>query len=255
MSELKLLVATHKSYIFPKADCYMPIHVGKRNSKLDLGIQGDDTGENISDKNSSFCELTALYWAWKNLDDYKYIGLVHYRRYFSGKGLQLNGNYIASEFDLLADLSQEYEVIAAKKRNYCIETVYEHYKNAHFIKDLESVREIIEQEFPDYLSSFEKVMLGKTLHLFNMFIMSKPYFEQYCDWLFRILFKLEEKIDISGYDDYQKRVFGFLAERLFNVWLVKQELRIKERKVICLDGDNLLKKAIGLLKRKYLNRR
>lgn len=102
MSELKLLVATHKSYIFPKADCYMPIHVGKRNSKLDLDIQGDDTGENISDKNSSFCELTALYWAWKNLDDYKYIGLVHYRRYFSGKGLQLNGNYIASEFDLLA---------------------------------------------------------------------------------------------------------------------------------------------------------
>lgn len=255
MIPIKILVATHKPYIFPKSDNYIPIHVGKRNSKLDLDIQTDDTGENISGKNSYFCELTALYWAWKNLDDYKYIGLVHYRRYFSGKGLQLNGKYIASESELLADLTQEYDIIAVKKRNYYIESVYEHYKNAHFIKDLDLVREIIEQEFPDYLPSFKKVMLGKKLHLFNMFIMSKKNFEQYCDWLFRILFKLEEKIDISNYDKYQRRVFGFLAERLFNVWLIKQELIIKERKVVCLDGDNLFKKVIGFLKRKYLHKR
>ena len=85
--------------------------------------------------------------------------------------------------------------------------------------------------------------------------MSKVHFEQYCEWLFHILLKLECQIDISNYDVYQKRVFGFLAERLFNVWLVKNQLKVKEQKVVALEGENLVKKAIGLLKRKFLPKR
>lgn len=251
MSKMKILIATHKAYDFPNDACYLPIQVGKANSSLDLGVESDNSGKNISEKNKTFCELTALYWAWKNLENYKYIGLVHYRRYFSGLELDLKGKKIASQSELLADLAI-YDVIVAKKRNYYIESVFNHYKNAHFVKDLDKTKEIIEQCFPDYLSAFNQVMKGRKLHLFNMFVMSRQHFMQYCEWLFVILFKLEKQIDISSYDDYQKRVFGFLAERLFNVWLVKNKIKYKERRVVSLEGEKLVKKAIGLLTRKFL---
>lgn len=254
MAKLKILIATHKQYEFPKADYYLPIHVGKANNTLDLGIQADDFGENISNKNTSFCELTAIFWAWKHLKDEDYIGLVHYRRYFKGKQIRLKNKKIASETELLEDLKC-CNVIASKQRNYYIESVYNHYKNAHFVKDLEATRKILEQDFPEYIPAFEKIMQGKKLHLFNMFVMSRAYFEQYCEWLFAILFKLEKQIDISGYDNYQKRVFGFLSERLFNVWLVKNQLKVKERKVVAVEGEQLIEKAIGLLKRKFLKKR
>lgn len=79
---LKIIVCCHKEV--PKLDesVFMPIHVGKKNAKVDLGIPGDDTGDNISEMNYLYCELTGLYWAWKNLEA-DYLGLCHYRRLFS----------------------------------------------------------------------------------------------------------------------------------------------------------------------------
>lgn len=253
MSKVKILIATHKQYQFPNSSAYVPIYVGKLLHQQQLDIQGDDTGDNISLKNGTFCELTALYWVWKNnvFPESDYIGLVHYRRYFKGKGLKIKGYAIASEHELLAGLAQ-CDAIVAKKRNYYIETIYEHYKNAHYVKDLDLVERIIAQDFPEYATAFKKVMSGKTLHLFNMFVLNRTHFSQYCEWLFSILFKLEKQIDITSYDCYQKRVFGFLAERLFNVWLVYHGLNIKEVNVVSLEGENLLKKAFGLLKRKFL---
>ena len=79
--DIKILVATHKKYWMPEDDVYLPIHVG-REGKADLGYVGDNTGDNISEKNANYCELTGLYWAWKNLKC-DYIGLCHYRRYFA----------------------------------------------------------------------------------------------------------------------------------------------------------------------------
>ena len=80
---IKILVATHKQYWMPEDSVYLPIHVGRKD-KSDIGYIGDHTGDNISSKNANYCELTGLYWAWKNLDA-DYIGLVHYRRYFTRK--------------------------------------------------------------------------------------------------------------------------------------------------------------------------
>ena len=81
MSNIKIIVATHKKYEMPQDDMYLPLHVGAIN-KEDIGYQKDCFGNNISLKNSSYCELTGLYWAWNNLDA-DYIGLAHYRRHFS----------------------------------------------------------------------------------------------------------------------------------------------------------------------------
>ena len=79
--KIKILVAAHKEYRMPKDPMYLPIQVGAEG-KRSFGYQRDDTGENISSANPRMCELTAIYWAWKNLDA-DYVGLVHYRRHFT----------------------------------------------------------------------------------------------------------------------------------------------------------------------------
>lgn len=258
MQKLTVLVITHKDYEFPHSACYRPLFVG---GKIAIGLKNevfyrDNSGINIAEKNSSFCELTGLYWAWKNgvFENNQYIGLVHYRRYFAGKALYLKKKQIASESELLTIL-EKYDVILPRKRNYFIESIYAHYQHAHHIKDLDLTRGVITELQPEYLESFDTVMQGRKLHLYNMFVMPSEKASEYCHWLFSILFELEKRIDVTHYDNYQKRVFGFIAERLFNVWLVKNQLKVKEQKVVALEGENLVKKAIGLLKRKFLPKR
>ena len=253
MDKIKLIVATHKNYEFPQSDIYLPIHVGKAIKKNDFGVTGDDTGENISLKNQNFCELTALYWAWKNrlFKDAEYCGLVHYRRYFDGNDIKLKDKTIASQSELL-DKLVNYDVLVPRKRNYFIETIKKHFSNAHFAKDLEETRNILNEKYPEYINEFDTFMNQTKIHLFNMFIMKSEDFERYCEWLFDILFELEKRVDISSYDAYQARIFGFLSERLFNVWLIHNKLKVKEIRVNNIEGENLALKAIGLLKRKFL---
>lgn len=251
MNNIKILVATHKKYEMPSNDIYLPIHVGKEG-KSDLGYIGDNSGDNISIKNSNYCELTALYWAWKNLDC-DIIGLVHYRRYFRGDQSSKNNLFdnILSVENII-ELLNEHDIILPKKRNYYIQTIWNHYKAAHYEKDLQITKEIIELKYPEYIGSFNQIMNGKKIHLYNMFVMKKPQFDEYSKWLFDILFSLEEKVDISGYDTYQSRIFGFISERLFNVWILNNSLKFVENKVINVEGENYLNKFIGFSKR-YLN--
>ena len=165
--------------------------------------------------------------------------------------LLLKKKQIASESELLTIL-EKYDVILPRKRNYFIESIYSHYQHAHHVKDLNCTREIISELHPEYITSFDAIMQGRKIHIYNMFVMSSEKASEYCEWLFPILFELERRIDITQYDSYQKRVFGFIAERLFNVWLVYHQLTFCEIPVVNLEGENLLKKAINLLKRKFL---
>ena len=115
----------------PEDSVYMPIHVG-REGKADIGYTGDHTGDNISSKNANYCELTGLYWAWKNLDA-DYIGLVHYRRYFTRKEVH---SVEAKKEQILTgaeweQLLSEYPVVVADKRKYYIESNRSHYNHAH----------------------------------------------------------------------------------------------------------------------------
>ena len=255
MQKFTVLVITHKDYEFPDSACYRPLFVG---GKIASGLKNEDfyqdnSGANISEKNSSFCELTGLYWAWKNgvFENNEYVGLVHYRRYFAGKALDLKKKQIASESELLTIL-EKYDVILPRKRNYFIESIYSHYQHAHHIEDLDLTRDVIIELQSEYLESFDAVMQGRKLHLYNMFVMSSEKASEYCHWLFSILFELEQRIDITQYDNYQKRVFGFIAERLFNVWILYNQLNVKYLSVVNLDGENLIKKGLNLLKRKFL---
>lgn len=237
----------------PSDDVYLPIHVG-REGKTDLGYIGDNTGDNISAKNANYCELTGLYWAWKNLKC-DYIGLCHYRRYFTGKNLHTNNAEKKKAIILhrqdYEKLLREYDVILPVKRNYYIETVRSQYEHAHNKRDLDEAEKIVAELYPEYNEAFEKVMSRKKLHILNMLVMKKTLFDEYCSWLFSILFELEKRIDISSYNLYEARVFGFISERLFNVWLEKQQLKVKEVPVINLEKVNWVRKIYKFLKRKF----
>lgn len=249
--DLKVLVATHKKYWMPEDACYLPLHVG-REGKNDLGYVGDNTGDNISNKNANYCELTGLYWAWKNLNC-EYIGLCHYRRYFAKKEkVRDKKERIMGAHDY-ESLLEKYDVILPTKRNYYIETVRSQYEHAHVKSDLDTVKQVIDELYPDYNNAFEVVMNRRRLHILNMFVMKKSLFDEYCKWLFTILFEVEKRVDISSYSVYEARIFGFLSERLFNVWLEKQQLNCKEVPVVFLEKQNWAKKITKFLIRKISN--
>lgn len=251
--EVAIAIATHKPYSFPSDDGYLPLQVGKTLSQMNLRMMSDDTGDNISVLNPYFCELTGLYWLWKNMQS-DYYGLVHYRRYFTlGKGqLPLVSNQkVAKSSDLVAQL-EHYDIILAKPRNYWIESVGTHYANAHYVADLEKVEQILKASYPDYLKAYNEVLSGTSLSLYNMFVMRSEHFQNYCEWLFDILFQSQALIPYQTYGEYQQRVFGFLGERLLNVW-VKKNIPIDKvcyLPVVHIEGEKFLQKLNGFLSRK-----
>lgn len=253
--DIKILVAAHKKYWMSDDPVYLPLQVGAALHP-DLGYTPDNTGDNISAKNSNYCELTGLYWAWKNLQC-DYIGLCHYRRYFGKKihtdDLEKKKQAIFRRADY-ETLLQKYDVILPVKRNYYIETVRSQYEHAHYKKDLDEVEKIIAEKYPDYSTAFTTVMNRRKLHILNMFVMSKKNFDTYCSWLFDILFTLESRIDITGYSTYEARVYGFLSERLFNVWLEKQQLKEVEVLVVFLEKVDWPKKIKEFFERKFLGK-
>lgn len=245
-------MATHKITAMPQnRDLYMPILVGAtKNFREGITFQRDDEGNNISDKNSSYNELTALYWAWKNLNNVDIIGLVQYRRYFFKKFRNRKLNNVLDKCDII-HLMKDSDVILPKMRHYYIETNYSHYIHAHHQVPLDETRRIIISLYPSYLVSFDKVMSKRSAHMFNMFIMKKKYFNEYCEWLFDILEHVENSIDINNYSKQEMRVFGYLAELLMDVWIYKNKVKFKEVSWYQIGKKHFLKKIFYFVLRKF----
>ena len=248
--DIKIAVATHKKYWMPEDDAYLPLHVGKAlHDDLDLGYTGDNIGDNISDKNESFCELTGLYWMWKNVkSDYK--GLVHYRRHFTSRRLGQSKQDSVLKNDDFAKILKQTDILLPKRRKYYIETNKSHYDHAHYAHDLLATREVISQLCLQYLPAFDCQMQRTSAHMFNMLVMRSDYFDAYCKWLFTVLFAVEECTDISSYDKVQRRLYGYLSELLLDVWLETNNLAYKENAVTFMEPQNWLKKGGNFLLRK-----
>lgn len=251
MSDIKILVATHKEYRMPEDDMYLPIQVGSAVNKVDLGILKDNSGDNISSKNPNYCELTALYWAWKNLDG-DYTGLSHYRRHFVSKKSGDKWGNIASKSYIESKLSKS-DIILPKPRNYYIETNYSQYVHAHHAIDLDITRSIIEEKYPEYLKAYDTSMKSTKGHRFNMFVMKNEFFKEYMEWMFDILFELEKRLDISAYNSNDKRVFGFVSERLLDVWIMTKGYSFLELPVAFMEKENWLVKGTKFVFRKIRN--
>lgn len=258
---IKIIVATHKKYQMPEDPMYLPVRVGAALGSDNFGYQGDDEGENISSLNKSFCELTGLFWAWKNLDA-DYIGLVHYRRYFcEGKRCTDPFSNILTSAEI-SRLLDHFLIIVPKKRRYYIETLYSHYSHTHYAQQLDQTRVIIQNKYPEYLTSFDKVMKRTYGYMFNMMVMRRDFINQYCTWLFDILFILKDTMVMPELDDFQARFYGRISELLFNVWLDYQietgviaKNNVKEISCINMERVNWLVKGSSFLMAKFFHQR
>lgn len=250
--KVTVVVAAHKSYGMPDDPLYLPLHVGAKG-KEPFGFVRDDTGENISAKNPTFCELTGLYWAWKNLDA-DYIGLAHYRRHFSGKGKGDPLSRVLTEAEAVRLLNGR-DGILPKKRQYYIETLYSHYAHTMHAEPLDVAGEIIREKYPAYVPAFEDLKRRTSAHMFNMLILRRDRLDAYCTWLFDILFELEKRVDAAAYDTFHARFFGRVSELLLDVWLSQQSLDLVEVPVIGTERTNWVKKGGSFLLAKFFGKK
>ena len=237
---IRIIVATHKEYEMPEDDLYLPVQAGAALHG-DLGYTRDDTGENISEKNGIYCELTALYWAWKNLTEAEALGLCHYRRYFR----EPEKKAIAGE-ETIRKILEEVPVILPKKRDYRIETGESQFVHAHGEESLKILREVLKDLYPEYLQAFNE-SIGRTKgHRFNMMIMRREPFEAYCAWLFGILNEVEKRMETMP-----DRMAGYLAERLMDAWIETTGTAYRELGVYQTERTNWIKKGGKFLLRKF----
>ena len=225
MPNIKLLIATHKDITLPKHEILFPVQVGSAlKSKRFKDMQPDDSGDNISEQNPDYCELTALYWAWKNLDA-DYYGLCHYRRYLSFANPYNKHPYIYyKDIDdnltsyLALDNAEAFIndtdiVLPFPEKMYI--SVNEQYlrSDLHNMDDMYLVQDIIEKDYPDYVEDMRSYIMNDEVFYANMFVMKKELFNEYCEWLFGILKKFDEQKTTDS-----ERADGYLAERLLGIF-------------------------------------
>ena len=247
-----VIVAAHKPYPMPADHMYLPVQVGAAG-KESIGFARDDEGENISAKNSTFCELTGLYWAWKNLDS-DYIGLCHYRRHFGGRGKGTPLERVLTATEAAALLAGR-DGILPRKRNYYIETLYSHYAHTCHVEPLDMAGEILAEKYPAYTAAFERLKTRRSAHMFNMLILKREHLDAYCSWLFDILFELERRVEATAYDAFHARFFGRVSELLLDVWLEQNPLNVAEVPLVGTEKTNWLKKGGSFLIAKFFGKK
>ncbi len=239
--EIRLFVSCHKAFSVPRNTLLHPLHVGAAlSADFFQEFLRDDSGENISALNRRYCELTGQYWVWKNVEA-DYCGFFHYRRYLypdtaarrpyiirtapTEKELERLGfqdfPQLIGQYDLIAPMGEDMHV-----------SVREHYASApfHHVKDLALTEQIIRELYPAYVPAMERYLSGSVCYFGNIFIMSRPVFDDYCHWLFDVLAEFDRRADVTGYGPQELRVDGYLAERLFGIYYThrRDELRTLE---------------------------
>lgn len=257
--DITIAVAMHKPYAPAEDTMYLPVHVGADlHPEILTNIVGDNTGDNISQLNPYFSELTAMYWLWKNNDsDYK--GIVHYRRYFASPSLRKRLS--PNRFDRiltrqeLEPLLADNNVVLPSKRRYFIETIYSHYDHTLHVDQLHQTRNVLKDMAPEYVGAWDALMKKRSAHIFNMMIMDRADFNAYCEWLFPILFELAHRIDASSYSAFHARYPGRISEILLNVWINTNHISYKTVPTVYTEPVNWWKKGTGFLKAKFFKKK
>lgn len=244
---MKIYVITHKKFEEKcKSSVYQPILVGAALHDIDVSYLKDNSkNDNISDKNSSYCELTGIYWIWKHSKD-DIVGVCHYRRYFSNSRYYLS----ALKEKQIRQILNKYDIIVPEKNlgQYNGHTAKEFFSIKHDERVWDECLQIIKEKTPQYVEDFKWFENEKSGYCFNMCIMDKEKFDNYCQWLFGILFELEKKIDLSCYDGYNTRMYGFVSERLINVWIHHENLSVKEMPVYFTDKGSVGERVMNKIK-------
>lgn len=229
MKKVETYVATHKEFKIPTtSNIYIPMQGGASLYPThDFGYKKDNTGDNISLKKEWYNELTTFYWSWKNSDaDIK--GLCHYRRFFYKSITSINPKYILEKKDIIDSLNN-FDIILPYPYLYGNLTVRKGYSlsGKGLDEDLQLAKDTILKMYPDYIDSFNEVMLNNHASLCNALIASKEIYDAYASWLFSVIFEMESNMNLDQRKGQQMRAMGFLAERLLDVWVKKNGLKVK----------------------------
>lgn len=247
-----IYVVSHKDVKndFPDGYKSIIVNANKNNAKGDLY---DNVGDNISYKNGSYCELTAIYWLWKNNDD-DYVGIDHYRRFFLNKGSLLKNS------DAIFMLDKD-RVILPQKEKFTKKMSTLYWSTCGYKEDLKVMRNAIIKLTPDYLEDFDAFFKQNEMYCYNMSFMSRQNYNRYCAWLFPILQEIENTLDRNSNGEanrkgYYKRIYGFMSERLLNVYISHNDISVIELPVKFIGkkptlGQHILTK-VGKMKDKFL---
>lgn len=226
------------SLFFP--EYIVPIQAGAALSDIELCEVRDDIGNNISGKNKEYSELTALYWIWKN-DNHSVISFNHYRRYFK----------IAPKEIL--KLLNHCDVILPPFY-YFRQSLEQEYVRFHNKEDWEILQNVLTFMHPEMEEDMKYVFNNNCLIPYNMMISRRNFLEEYCDWLFPILFEIEAHLNTASYTIYQKRALGFMAERLFTLYTFKRKPSVHVGRIAIPENATYFKYAkysLGKLYNKY----
>lgn len=235
-SKVKIFCSYHKKdkkIPIWKSDCIEPIQLGHVLSKEDLGIIGDDTGDNISYKNPNYGEMTAWYWVWKNYlsknPDLEYIGFAHYRRFLDFCEYKKPGRIYYDDFVKTfekfynAKNIEKYldaDIIVPTPTDLGDKTVLQQYLDAHPAYDMEKMIEIVLAKYPQHKKIIMDTLNAKSIRFCLNFVMKKEIFEDFMEWIFPLLDELEKCTDWSNYHEYLNiRTPAYIVERFFDVWL------------------------------------
>ena len=277
---MKILISYHKPAVLLKDEVLMPIHVGRAletESSKDGSMSeedykwmlenmiGDDTGYNISDKNRKYCELTGIYWAWKNHDKLgnpDYIGFMNYRKllvfneyeydiynqnnvekayreiwttytenFIEKYGLNLETiNKYISKYDLILPMKSELKLVN-------INSVREDWINnipGVNVEDYDKMLKYICENYPKYKDGILEQMGTTRRYFYNIFVMRKDIFFDYCNFLFSVLDRLDKVIYTSNYSINGKRTLAYLGGALFDCYMRKltDEKAIKYKELV-----------------------
>lgn len=238
----------------------LPLQAGSRRER----ILCDSTGTNISDKNDIYGDFTALYWAWKNLEDVDIIGLSQYRKYLSeypkmpcsiyniSCNCFLHCNYKPS---LFIKLLNDCDIVVPKKIEIPISIKEQYLKFHPFPENLDVVTSTLEKLYPEAVFHWNNYTNSYTLRNGYLFITKWETFCKICDWLYTILHEIENKLDLTQFTGYQRRVLGFIYERLVPVYIDTYHLRQKETPMYYItDYDNIKQNSFRKTLKFYLHR-
>jgi hypothetical protein len=265
LPSIKILISCHKQVCYPQSDLFIPVHVGAEGKTPLAGMQPDNEGENISDRNFTFCEMSGQYWAWKNLDA-DYVGQCHYRRYFCFDNASHEANdHKQIEDSCLSDFSiQKYhlsdEVAIREVVENCDlvcaprwsvkgvptpcgpkKTIRDHMVAYGLVtnEDLDRVIEICRELHPDFVTELEEYLSGHRYLGYNCFIMKRGLFNRLCEFEFSVLQRFDAEYDYSRKTTTHKRICGYLGEILYSVFVdhvTKEGVKVSERPLVFFDA-------------------
>lgn len=234
MNRASIFIVAHKPCKLPHNEVMRPIHVGRAISqrKEEMAwMQGDDTRENISEKNPQYCEMTAHYWIWKNVKDAEFVGVCHYRRFFGIEITEENISEVMGDADVMM-----------VEPSWHIDSVYAYFAKFMGAENMTILWKVMKKLCPEYTETLETVCDGVKFYPFNMLVCKKPLFDEYCKWMFAILEECEKYVKLSPYTN-GRRALAYMAELLTGVYFIHRKLKIKSVPYIKIeDGKRIVVK-------------